>query len=237
MPDRICSVEGCETPARSQRTMCARHARILAKPRPRYDPFCSVADCGRPATATGLCGAHYARHANGNLNPDVPVRPQGLSIEERFWAAVDMSAGDDACWLWTAYCNKKRRGYGVLNVAADGQRWRSLAAHRVSWEIANGQPIPPGLSVLHSCDNPPCVNPAHLRIGTAADNARDAVERNRFSRQRGELSGKARLTAADVLAIRAAAENGDSHRSIAERFGVSTGYVGCIVQRRRWAHL
>lgn len=99
------------------------------------------------------------------------TNPTG-SIEQRFWRTVDTSAGIDGCWLWTGYHNKQ--GYG--QIAYDGQRPR--AAHRLSL-ILSGVDVPRDKLVLHSCDNPPCVNPAHLRIGTHADNRRDMYARDR----------------------------------------------------------
>jgi hypothetical protein len=87
---------------------------------------------------------------------------------DRFWEKVDKS-GD--CWLWTGHRGCK--GYGAA--WAEG---RHQAAHRVSWELAFGA-IPDGLHVLHHCDNPPCVNPDHLWLGTNSDNQRDCVAKGR----------------------------------------------------------
>lgn len=95
--------------------------------------------------------------------------------EERFWGHVDKS-GD--CWLWTASRNKQ--GYGSFTLAAPKETGgRTTRAHRYAYEKTVG-PIPDGLFLLHSCDNPPCVNPAHLRPGTASDNSEDASARGRF---------------------------------------------------------
>lgn len=87
---------------------------------------------------------------------------------ERFWSKVEKT---DGCWLWTAYLDE--RGYGTF-----GYKGKVHYAHRVSYELTKG-PIPIGLHILHSCDNPACVNPAHLRTGTHTDNMRDKVERGR----------------------------------------------------------
>jgi hypothetical protein len=87
---------------------------------------------------------------------------------ERFWSKVSKS---DGCWLWIAYRDEK--GYGAFGFKGKVQR-----AHRVAYELALG-PIAPGMHVLHSCDNPSCVNPSHLRLGTHADNMRDRIERGR----------------------------------------------------------
>lgn len=106
------------------------------------------------------------------------ARPR-VPIEQRFWAKVD-KAGEDDCWEWTG---AKSRGYGTISRdAADGGK--TALAHRISWEIHHGE-IPKGLSyhgmvVCHSCDNPGCVNPRHLRLDTQAGNLKEAVGKGRM---------------------------------------------------------
>lgn len=93
-----------------------------------------------------------------------------MTAEERFWSKVDVR-GPDECWLWMRGCGSG--GYG--QVWREGRNWQ---AHRVAYEFTRG-PIPDGLWVLHRCDVPNCVNPAHLYVGTHKDNVRDRVERGR----------------------------------------------------------
>ena len=148
----------------------------------------------------------------------------------KFWERVDRSAGPEGCWPWTG--TRQPRGYGHFYPA-----WRlNLYAHRVSWEIANGQAIPAGLQVLHACDNPACVNPAHLSVGTVSDNARDCVEKGRNSPASlpGEAHPNHKLTAAGVQAIRERAAGGETHRRIAADLGVSRGRVGQIARGEAW---
>jgi hypothetical protein len=94
------------------------------------------------------------------------------TLLERLLSFVD-SSDPDACWEWRG--NRHQQGYGFIKVNP-----RNLLAHRVSYELHVG-PIPGGMVVCHQCDNPPCINPAHLRVGTQADNMRESVERGRHA--------------------------------------------------------
>lgn len=119
-------------------------------------------------------------------------------------------------------------GYGVFN---DKATRKNIYAHRRAYAIAYG-PIPDGMFVRHKCDNPPCVNPDHLELGTHADNMRDMVARGRS--RTGERHHAARLTAADVREIRASPE---SNADIAERFGITRIYAWQVRARRTWRHV
>lgn len=104
--------------------------------------------------------------------PPFPTPPAIMDFLDYFWGRVDCGTANE-CWRWTGHV--ARNGYGRIQ-----SRGRTLEVHRVMWEVANRLPIPGGLFVLHHCDNPPCVNPAHLYAGTAMDNYRDMRERGRW---------------------------------------------------------
>lgn len=147
------------------------------------------------------------------------------------------------CWQWTDSVNIK--GYGRFSYNGKAER-----AHRVSWLLHLGA-IPAGMLVCHRCDNPGCVNPDHLFLGTPLNNMRDMDRKGRrvnaptrgadhYAVQdphrvvRGERSGAAKLTAQDVLVIRASSEK---QCDLAERFGVTQAAVSSIRCRRTWAHV
>lgn len=146
---------------------------------------------------------------------------------DRFWSKVDRPT-PDGCWIWTAA--RTEHEYGVF--APDWRRTKK--AHRVSWERFIG-PIPNGLWVLHRCDNPPCVNPSHLFLGTRADNIQDMMQKGRAPY--GEKAFGAKLDESDVYRIRSLAAFGETQLAISRRFGISRPQVAKIVQRRRWPHL
>lgn len=152
---------------------------------------------------------------------------------ERVWQHVSCSDGD-ACWEWMGHRNDK--GYGLIWIGpASGG---CTMAHRAAWESANG-PIPDGLCALHRCDNPSCCNPAHLFVGTIADNNadRDAKGRQRTRGLPGESNPNAILTEGDVVEIKARRAEGESLAVIARDFPVSKQTIWMIVRGHKWAHV
>ena len=139
------------------------------------------------------------------------------TIRERFEAKVWKTKG---CWLWTA-C-RIRHGYGMLSVFG-----KMRPAHRMSWVLHRGS-IPEGMLVCHSCDNPGCVNPAHLFLGTQKDNIADCLAKGRMGRK---------LNAGDVREIRAAIAGGQTQVSQAKKYGVNKVTICRIIHKTLWGHV
>ena len=157
------------------------------------------------------------------------------------------------CLEWTG--RRDEDGYGRFRPG--GADTSDVGAHRVAFVLAGGD-LRPGEMVLHSCDNPPCVNAEHLYGGTARQNTEDMDRRGRrrhgnttetacrgdahraahaATQPRGEQNGSARLVTSDVLAIRDLAAAGWTHDALAAEFGVSQPHISRIVARQNWAHV
>ena len=159
------------------------------------------------------------------------------SVVERFWTKVSPEP-NTGCWLWTGRCRDD--GYGIFPFKS---RVDQARAHRIAWELTNG-PIPEGLFVCHRCDNPPCCNPDHLFLGTAADNNQDAAAKGRNARHtrpwttaRGERNGNSKLSPAVVAEIRAMVNGGADTESTGRRFSVNRATINRIVSRKTWGHV
>lgn len=152
-----------------------------------------------------------------------------VPLAQRFWSKVDRR-GDDECWRWTGAVDGY--GYGYLG----NRRRPNHKAHRLSYEIHFGT-ILEGLCVCHHCDNPPCVNPKHLFLGTLADNNEDRKRKGRNHDRRGDKNSRAKLGWDDVRLIRELRSEGMSQQCIAERFGVCQVTVSKIVRGQTWKEL
>jgi hypothetical protein len=141
---------------------------------------------------------------------------------------------EGGCVRWLG---SMRHGYGAFWIGGQME-----GAHRASWLLSRG-PIPPGMHVLHTCDNRWCTAIEHLYLGTNVENGRDRAERDRHRRgtrvgDRGQENGNSKLVPAQVLEIRALySAGGFSQRQLAKRFSVTQPQIGYIVRREQWAHL
>lgn len=148
---------------------------------------------------------------------------------ERFWAQVDAAdPAPGACWLWTGGRGGR---YGLFRLGT-----RKVLVHRFVAGPVSGCALEPGQVVLHVCDNPLCVRPDHLRVGTQSDNVQDmlAKGRQRPARQMGERNGRARLTAEQATEIRVS--TGPLART-AQRYGVSVSTVSLIRRGKLWTSI
>ena len=157
--------------------------------------------------------------------------PHG-SIEQRLWMKVSIG-GVNECWVWNGAC--VRKGHGVMWAGRNGNE---RLVHRISWIIANGK-IPDNLCVLHKCDNPPCVNPRHLFLGTVADNNRDmwGKKRGRIKRSDGENNNSAKLTYENVHEIRKLRKAGWKLKDLAKKFSVCVTTIHWITSGKHWKNV
>ncbi|MCG7607082.1 HNH endonuclease signature motif containing protein [Mycobacterium sp. CnD-18-1] len=154
------------------------------------------------------------------------------TLESRFWSHVDR--GQD-CWTWTAWVNRHGYGKAWAGTNSDGAPVMRYA-HRVAWFIEHGE-WPGGLDVRHKCDNPSCVRPDHLELGTHQDNMRDMNERGRAVHVRGEKHGLSKLDADSVREIVRRRIRGESLEFIAAHYGVHYATIGSIVTGKTWSHV
>ncbi len=148
------------------------------------------------------------------------------SVLDRFMEKVEKTAD---CWNWIG--GLKGSGYGIFYLNG-----KYCGAHRVSLFLFKGQPLCTPLQAMHSCDNPRCVNPSHLKYGTAKDNMRDAANKGRIVRVqnwKGERNPKAKLTEADVRKILRGFCDGASYKVLATKFNVSPERIGQIVRAKK----
>jgi hypothetical protein len=149
---------------------------------------------------------------------------------KRFWDKVSIPP-EDGCWTWNGATLGD--GYGVIGHGKS----KVVRAHRLSWEMAKGT-IHDGMFVCHHCDNPPCVNPDHLFLGTALDNTRDMDNKGRRINRpvRGERQGLAKLTSNSVIRIRIVAGSLSAEK-IAKAIGVSKKCVLNVIHNKTWTHI
>lgn len=152
---------------------------------------------------------------------DLHVSPNSKTMA-RFWAKVDVR-GPDECWPWKASVDGD--GYGRFTPGGRGDP--QVGAHRFACHVTHG-PVPKGMLVRYSCDNPLCCNPAHLTTGTSQDNSNDMVARGRSVRTRGN----SKLTPAEVMEIRRSPAPGTT---LARRFGVARSTISMLRSGRTWS--
>lgn len=156
-------------------------------------------------------------------------------VEKRFWGRVDTAPGQGPsgdCWEWQG--DRSSKGYGRLKETIEPRRTRRVMATAIALRVA-GRELQPGQCALHRCDNPPCVRPDHLFIGTKGDNNRDRTAKGRGIK--GERVNTCKLTEEQVAEIRALYATGEySQPHLGRLFGVRHGTIGYIVRGETWKH-
>jgi hypothetical protein len=189
---------------------------------------CSSIECIKPTHARGLCKVHYNRLRHmGNFADMRKMAPPNLPPAERL-AFIGWDVTSDGCHEWRG--SRTKDGYG--HTRFNGAVWLS---HRLSYFATHG-PIAPGLVVRHSCDNPPCINPAHLSTGSIKANVHDSISRKRFAN--GERVSTHKVTDDEVAYIReAGTARTHTHAELADLFAISKPHVAKIIRGERRAKL
>lgn len=211
----ICTVDGCCKPHYGQ-GFCQAHYSQERKRQLESDPLfqCLIPNCGKFRLSEKYCQTHHKRLKKFG-SPYSNGKPP---VEERFWSKVNKDT-DNGCWEWTGLLNDN--GYGRFSFEGKPQR-----AHRISWFLTYGSF--PKLHLLHSCDNPLCVNPKHLREGTDLDNMQDRSNRGRAARKLNEEK---------VRKIRKLFSENKASSDIAKMFEVSPGVIKAIKAGKIWKHV
>ena len=156
-------------------------------------------------------------------------------LAQRFWSKV--VAVESGCWEWSGARNPMHH-YGHIGLGT--RQDAEVHAHRAAWLLTHFI-IPDGLHVLHRCDNPPCVNPAHLFLGTPAENSADMVakgrQNNALKGRRGSQHARSKFTEEDVRSIKRSLSAGATHRELALAYGVDRTTITCISRGTTWSHV
>lgn len=168
-------------------------------------------------------GKHHSEEAKRKMAKS-HIKP----IRQRFWKKVNIKDLFD-CWEWLGYKNPD--GYGIVM-----RNSRKELTHRTAWILTYGN-IPENLCVCHKCDNPSCVNPAHLFIGTMQDNVNDMFSKGRQPYTKGSKGGRAILTEEQILAIRILYQAGIRQCELGRMYNIDVGHLWHIINRDIWTHI
>lgn len=194
--------------------------------------LCTISGCDGRHVARGYCKTHYSRlreHGNPNIYKYAKGKDRN-ALTELFWRNVEIRT-ESECWLWLGCLDED--GYGRANFyTVSGKRVR--IAHRIAYELFYKQ-APGELQVCHKCDNPPCVNPHHLFLGTHKENHADKKRKGRAPV--GDRNWMAALTEKEIPNVRRLRSEGLTCDQLARRYGVSAVAISKICRRETWKHV
>jgi hypothetical protein len=176
--------------------------------------------------------------------PIIEIPTLNSKDQIRFWSKANLTANPERCWEWNAA--KSKEGYGRFSLNYK----EKYMAHRLAFVLHHKKPINK-LLVCHTCDNPSCINPSHLFLGTHLDNFKDMKEKGRSckgnrsrnylypeKRQKGESNGSSKLKEHQIIEIRNKYDNENmSSKEIANQYGVHETTINNIVKRKKWKHI
>jgi len=223
---KFCSVEECERKHKAHGYCSMHYRRVLSNGspfRPRDGRECEVELCARKCTRKLYCDKHYYRfkkHGDPLLSQE-RYMVKDKSKKEIFLEKIEITP-DNECWNWMG--SKNSWGYGRIAFKSTHQ-----AAHRYAYDEFKGA-IPASMLVCHNCDNPGCVNPDHLFLGTPADNMADMS-------RKGRHIGARKLNEDKVREIRALLKSELTHKAIAVKYGVGRSAIGAISTKQTWSHI
>lgn len=191
---------------------------------------CVIAGCESDVYAKGMCKLHWRRQReHGDPHYQNPRASKGMPPIARIMRHV---LWDGECLVYAPPGKPLNGGhYGISNGT------ENVLVHRYMWEQYNERAVPEGLVVRHRCDNPPCIHPDHIILGTPGDNSQDRKDRGRVVVPLGEQHRLAKLTDATVLEIRHALAYGESNHTVAARYGVSRTTISNIRSGKSWKHI
>jgi len=191
---------------------------------------CSVSGCEGAVDSWGLCNKHYLRlRKHGSVDENLSTH---APMEERFWRRVAKRT-EQECWEWVG--TKRNTGYGVIHSGGRGGKY--VSTHRYSCGLHHGPPPTPTHVAMHSCDNRSCVNPHHLRWGTASENIKEAFTKNRKQPTilRGLENPRSKLNEDQVRFVRANAGLGPA--KLGRICGCAPTTIHAVLSGRTWKHL
>jgi len=235
--EKICSVEGCKNPIFSK-GLCNTHylrwkrTGSIDRKTKKQPLTCSVDGCEREPRSLGMCIKHWKRWKKyGSTDKEILQRPWAVGNESsyEYFNRKTVKNEENNCIEWIGWRDKD--GYGGAY-----RNGKNIRAHRFSYELFIG-PIPKGKNVCHKCDNPSCVNPDHLYVGTQRDNMYDKVERDRCNLKCGEEAKVSRLTEAQVVEIIREKKSGTKVQRIIDKYAISKSTIMDIMQGKLWKHI